>query len=445
MNSNKKRRLLAFVLAMAMLLGTGSNVGEMQVNAQSSEVIGGDFTIVIPMDTQGADGTTVIDFTTTQSTSDTAQTTATEITDATQTTTGTTQTTAVTTQETPTTQALRLDRARALTACDMQDNEITLTWRAQYNTASGFQILRRGQDEVSYEEIGTVVASAGSGTYKYVDQTFIKGVSFSYKVVPYHVLEDGQIRNGTESNAVTVKRPIAVSKIKKCVRKGKKVTLTWKKISGVTGYEIWRVTDSGQKRVKKVKTNKNTCTLKKVSNKTDINYKIRPYVKYKGYAYTGEFSDEVTLYTTNNKKVADKLKKLQKQYPSYSYWNHMGKNIYNSSTLTQTPCNHSVYGTKYCNIYFCPNGNIGLQCYGFAWKMSDLIYGKNAKIKNHKSFKQAKMGDVIRYNGHSVIILEKHKDYILAGECNVGGTCMIYWGRKITKSELKNATYSHRY
>lgn len=77
--------------------------------------------------------------------------------------------------------------------------------------------------------------------------------------------------------------------------------------------------------------------------------------------------------------------------------------------------------------------------------MSDLIFGRNAKIKNFKSFAKSKMGDVIRYSGHSVIIVEKHKNYIVAGECNYGNTCIIKWGRKIYKSELKNATYSTRY
>ena len=71
---------------------------------------------------------------------------------------------------------------------------------------------------------------------------------------------------------------------------------------------------------------------------------------------------------------------------------------------------------------------------------------RNAKIKNHKSFAKAKVGDVVRCNNtHSVIIIEKHDDYVKVGECNIGDTCMIYWGRKMTKKELKGAVYSHRY
>ncbi len=87
---------------------------------------------------------------------------------------------------------------------------------------------------------------------------------------------------------------------------------------------------------------------------------------------------------------------------------------------------------------------LGFQCYGFAWKMSDLIYGRKAKIEKFKSFSKCGMGDVIRYSGHSVIVMEKHKNYILVGECNYGNTCMIRWGRRVPKADLRGATYSRR-
>ena len=77
--------------------------------------------------------------------------------------------------------------------------------------------------------------------------------------------------------------------------------------------------------------------------------------------------------------------------------------------------------------------------------MSDLVYGETAKIKNFRSFDKCRMGDVIRYSGHSVFVTEKHKDYIVVGECNYGDTCMILWGRRIYRNELKGALYSSRY
>ena len=346
---------------------------------------------------------------------------------------------------TATTEEIKIDWAKNLSVSKIEGTSVTLQWKAQYYTATGFQVYRCGEKDTDYTLIATVEDVPDSGVLTYIDHSIIQGVPFTYKIVPYHRLSDGELQLGNASNTVTTKIPIETTKIKKYVRKNKKVTLKWEKINGVTGYEVWKITNNGKKRVKKIGMNKNSYLLKKVSTKSDTNYIIRAYVRYNGVFYYGDFSEEFTVYSTQNKKIADKFKKLQKKYPSYSYWNHRGKSSYNSTTITKKPCNHTKYATKHCNLYYCPNGNVGLQCYGFAWKMSDLIFGKNAKIKNHKSFNKAQIGDVIRCNGHSAIILEKHKDYVIIGECNIGGTCMILWGRKVQKSELKNATYSHRY
>lgn len=49
-------------------------------------------------------------------------------------------------------------------------------------------------------------------------------------------------------------------------------------------------------------------------------------------------------------------------------------------------------------------------------------------------------GDIIRFNGHSVIIVEKHDDYVTIAEGNYGGK--VKWGREITKTGIeKSAQY----
>ena len=77
--------------------------------------------------------------------------------------------------------------------------------------------------------------------------------------------------------------------------------------------------------------------------------------------------------------------------------------------------------------------------------MSDLLYGRSAKIKNFTGFSKCRMGDVVRYSGHSIIIVEKHSDYVITGECNYGNTCIIKWGRVVPNFELTGATYSRLY
>ena len=245
MRYKKGYRLLAFLLAMTMLFGSRGMESRIQVKAQETKAVDGDFTIVIPIYTQETSETNVIDLTPTEDTSDTSQITVTS--DTTQVPPVSTQTPIATTQE------LKIDKAVGLMVREIKDKQVTLTWQTKYNTASGYQVYRCGQNDVDFESIGTVTEVPANGMITYVDETFVKGVSFTYKVVPYHILNDSQTRMGTESNEITVKSPIEATKIKKCKRTGKKVTLTWKKVSGVTGYEIWRVTNSGKKCIKKVK------------------------------------------------------------------------------------------------------------------------------------------------------------------------------------------------
>lgn len=321
---------------------------------------------------------------------------------------------------------------------------ITFSWYSSGNN-DGFYVYRKSPYDTDYQKIGTVTNVMNS-THSFKDTGFRRGISFSYRIVAYFDT-NGTI---TEAGGVSTdfKASISKPKITSISRKGTKATVKWKKASGVSGYQIYRKVGSGS--YKKVKTVKSGSTLKwtasKISKTKTTRFKVRAYVKYGSHYVYGSFGDSTAVYSMSTQKVANKFKKLQKQYPTGKYWNHVGKRKYNSSTITSRPCDHSRgNGLTTCNHYNCPNGVLGYQCYGFAWKMSDLIYGKTAKIKNFRSFSKCRMGDVIRYSGHSVIITEKHSNYVVVGECNAGNTCIIHWGRKVYKSELKGAVYSRRY
>lgn len=342
-----------------------------------------------------------------------------------------------------------------VTYYDYTTTSLTLVWYSM-GQIDGFHIYRKCKYDSDYKLIGTVKNSYKDesgyyGDYKYFKDTkFLQGITFNYRVVAYRLNEESNAEvelNASGKNAYTLAMPqVTVSSAK---RSGNtKAVLKWKKASGVTGYEIYRKNSgSTYKRVKRIGSASTLqWTAGSVSTKKTTNFKIRAYVKYGSNYVYGSFSDAATIVTLAQQKIVNKFKSLQKKYPDGKYWNHRGKSKWNSSTITSKPCIHGydLLSTT-CNYYHCPNGVLGYQCYGFAWKMSDLVYGRNAKIKNFRSFSKCKMGDVIRYSGHSVIITEKHSDYVVVGECNYGNTCIIKWGRKVYRSELSGAVYSRRY
>ena len=83
----------------------------------------------------------------------------------------------------------------------------------------------------------------------------------------------------------------------------------------------------------------------------------------------------------------------------------------------------------------------GYGCAGFAFLMSDTVFGTN-KSTMHTDFTKIKAGDVLRVdnNTHSVIVLKVYSTYVEVAEGNYNSS--IHWCRKITINELK-ATGTH--
>lgn len=318
-------------------------------------------------------------------------------------------------------------------------NSFTLSWKKVAN-AKKYIIERKQQGK--YKEIATVTKN------QYTDKTVKFETKYKYRLRA--VSDEVYGPFSTEKETILKLKSTTL----KGSRKGKnKVSLKWRQITGADGYLIYisNNRDKGYKPIQYIKSGKKVEYIKSgLDPKKQYYFKIKGYVTVSGKKKYSSVSNTVKIQKYIIVRINNKLKQLRKKYPIYSYWNHVGvstKNKEISEMVTDTPCVHP-YGYEIsltCNYYYCPNNVIGYQCYGFAWKLSDEIFGRNAKIQNHKSFKKAKIGDVIRYKGHSVIIIEKHKEYIKVAEANLNQPCMIFWDRIIWEDELKGAKYSTRY
>ncbi len=152
---------------------------------------------------------------------------------------------------------------------------------------------------------------------------------------------------------------------------------------------------------------------------------------------------------SQEESVQEKLKLLEKEFPSGTYWNHRGVEIPDGSPnwaiTTDIPCDHSTYGDAYCNRYngatkeFFPQYDYLTQCLGFSSMLSDQIFGEDAPIKIHRDFNDLRPGDQIRLTGswHSMLVIEKLENHVSVAECDEDAiTCEISWGREISKNEL---------
>ncbi len=85
--------------------------------------------------------------------------------------------------------------------------------------------------------------------------------------------------------------------------------------------------------------------------------------------------------------------------------------------------------------------SVGYGCAGFAFMLSDAAFGDLPARREAPSFDTIRVGDIIRVQGnyHSVIVLEKHSNYVVIAEGNYNSS--VHWGRTLSASEVNNAEY----
>jgi len=155
--------------------------------------------------------------------------------------------------------------------------------------------------------------------------------------------------------------------------------------------------------------------------------------------------------------AAEKLASLKEQLPEGKYWNHMDQDLpYGEETpfsVTDTPCEHSVYGELYCNFYngatesFFPYDTL-CQCLGFASFLSDQLFGTEAPLHLFYDYSLLRVGDHIRLGEyeHSMTVIEKTDEYITVGEVNEDyEDCLISWSRQLTYYELDELSWDSEY
>ncbi len=131
------------------------------------------------------------------------------------------------------------------------------------------------------------------------------------------------------------------------------------------------------------------------------------------------------------------LDDLREMFPAGRYWNHMGMDTNDPKCTTDTPCDHSTYGDKYCNKSY----QYDTQCYGYAQELGLLMYGTRFGYwERDKNMDNLKAGDVITYGyvgqfgGHTVMVTDVKDDIVYYTDCNTGNTCRIGWNGRSSKS-----------
>lgn len=190
---------------------------------------------------------------------------------------------------------------------NFNSSAIKISWtKASY--ADGYVVYRSTSKSGSYSPIKTIYSQ---NTLNFTDTKLKAGAAYYYKVKAFRK-ENNRIYYGAESAVLTAATKVTTpTGVKQSGTAGTSITVTWKKVYGASGYQIYRSTAKNGK-YSRVKTITSGTTLKwqdkKKTSGTEYYYKIRAYKSAGGVNRYGDFTSAVTLHTKMSSKLTVKTK-----------------------------------------------------------------------------------------------------------------------------------------
>ena len=212
-------------------------------------------------------------------------------------------------------------------------NRVKLTWK-KVSGVSGYQIYRK-EAGGKYKKVCTASWKDTSWTDKKVNP----GISYVYKIRSYSTVS-GTARcsgfSGEKKAKTTLSVPVVTVKVSPDLYN----TVNWKKISGASGYMVYRKTASGK--WTKLTTVKKSSTItykdKKISANTIYEYMVRAYRNVNGKKVTSSYKSSgkyksaparQTITSVSNEKKGLCLKwKAQKKCDGYYIYRKIGTGKY---------------------------------------------------------------------------------------------------------------------
>ena len=191
------------------------------------------------------------------------------------------------------TPAKTLDKVTKVTASAAQGSKkITLTWK-KMSKAGGYRIFMLNEKTGEFESVRTI--SGTKATSYTVTKAYAK--TYTFRIAAYESDKKGNPTVfGNYSDAVSVTTsPGKPSGLTVKSKTKKKAEISWKKVTGAEGYQVYRSTSKNGKytKVKTIKKlDKVDCTDTGVTSKKTYYYKVRAYLKgADGKTVYGSYSD----------------------------------------------------------------------------------------------------------------------------------------------------------
>lgn len=175
---------------------------------------------------------------------------------------------------------------------------VTLSWGKAADDVTGYRVYRYDEDQDKYVYLKSTTSR------KYTDEDVTSGKTYLYKVRCYWTI-GGTNYYGNYSSVISVTTPPAkVTEVDTETRSSTYLTLSWKKVSGASGYRIYKYNTSSKSYEKVTTISKGSTVSYKITGltaATEYQFKVRAYKK----------TDTGTLWGSSSSAYKDCTKPAQ--------------------------------------------------------------------------------------------------------------------------------------
>lgn len=153
-------------------------------------------------------------------------------------------------------------------------NTAEIIWQTTNDSPDGYEVYRKEDGTSAYQKIAVTKAGA------YTDKTLTVGKKYSYKVRSIKTLSDGNTIYSDYTAQKDVKTTLAVTTVKAASYSYTSIRISWGKVDGASGYDIYRSTSKSGKysKIAAISDGKTVkYTDKKLTTGKKYYYKVRAY------------------------------------------------------------------------------------------------------------------------------------------------------------------------
>lgn len=158
--------------------------------------------------------------------------------------------------------------APSIKSAENKTNGIYIKWK-KCTVATGYKVYRQTEGSTKWKCIATI----DGNTPKYTDKNVKSGVNYTYRVKQICKDYISAAKDGMKACYVAPVKALTAS------NSPKGITLKWSKVSGVTGYTVYRKAGGDWKKIATVKgADRTSCIDKKASYGKKNYYKVKAYI-----------------------------------------------------------------------------------------------------------------------------------------------------------------------